>query len=241
MTDHTFQLDAPPEPSSLRLVATLATAGLFSGLAIVGAHVATLPIIEANNARALEQAVFKVVRGAERMQGLVIADAVISPAAPGQQPHLFAAYDHAGAFLGYAVPGEGPGFQDTIRLIYGYDPARRRITGMEILESRETPGLGDKIYKDQGFVGDFADLSVDPRVTCVKSGEKSAPNEVDAITGATISSKAVVSIINAANDRWLQVLPEGEDVPPLEQPAPRTEPPGGAPQAPTAEEGARDG
>ncbi len=65
---------------------------------------------------------------------------------------------------------------------------------MEILDSRETPGLGDKIYKDAAFVANFASLSVDPEIVAVKKGNKSAPNQIDAITGATISSKAVVKI-----------------------------------------------
>ncbi|MEW8139698.1 MAG: FMN-binding protein, partial [Candidatus Thiodiazotropha endolucinida] len=98
----------------------------------------------------------------------------------------------------------GPGFQDTIRLLYGYQPKQRKVVGMEILESRETPGLGDKIYKDAEFVSNFDALSVEPEIVTVKRGAKAAPNEVDAITGATISSKAVVRIINQANQQWLQ-------------------------------------
>ena len=73
---------------------------------------------------------------------------------------------------------------------------------MEILESRETPGLGDKIYKDAEFVANFYSLSIDPEITVVKKGMKEAPNEIDAITGATISAKAVARIINQANIKW---------------------------------------
>jgi electron transport complex protein RnfG len=73
---------------------------------------------------------------------------------------------------------------------------------MAILESRETPGLGDKIYKDAAFVANFDSLSIDPEIVTVKKGRKSAPNEVDAITGATISSKAVARIIQQGNLRW---------------------------------------
>ena len=76
------------------------------------------------------------------------------------------------------------------------------MVGMEILQSRETPGLGDKIYKDADFVASFNDLSADPQIVTVKKGAGSAANEVDAITGATISSKAVVQIINRGNQRW---------------------------------------
>jgi electron transport complex protein RnfG len=73
---------------------------------------------------------------------------------------------------------------------------------MEVLESRETPGLGDKIIKDTDFVGNFRNLAVDPTVVVVKAG-RTSDNEVDAISGATISSQAVVKIINMSNERWM--------------------------------------
>ena len=96
----------------------------------------------------------------------------------------------------------GPGFQDTIAILYGYKPGEKIVVGMEVLESRETPGLGDKIYKDAVFVAGFSALSVEPEIFAVKKGTKSQPNEIDAITGATISSKAVVRIINEAHAAW---------------------------------------
>lgn len=215
MSETPAQIESAPEPGSTRLVLTLAAAGLLSGLAIVGAYEVTLPIIEANNARALERAVFKVVPGSTGMQGLVIDDGSARVAGPDDAPDVYAAYDEAGAFVGYAIAAEGPGFQDTIRLIYGYDPSARRIIGMEVLESRETPGLGDKIYKDAAFRANFDSLAVDPPIVCVKHGEKAADNEVDAITGATISSKAVTRIMGDANEHWLGVLPDAARVPGL--------------------------
>lgn len=206
-------------PETPRLVLTLTVAGLFSGLAIVSAYRLTQPMIRANQAEALREAVFQVVPGSERMQRLVWRDGSFVPAEAdtpeeGQARSVYAGYDESGAFRGYAVPGSGAGFQDTIRLIFGYDPEAREILGMQVLESRETPGLGDRIYKDPEFVDEFHGLTVEPEPKLVK-GEGEAPNEVDAITGATISSQAVVDIINAASDRWLERLPPSSEVPPL--------------------------
>ena len=81
---------------------------------------------------------------------------------------------------------------------------------MEVLESRETPGLGDKIYKDAEFVRAFSALSIEPEIMAVKKGTSSMPNEIDAITGATISSKAVVRIINEAHAAWSEKLEAGQ-------------------------------
>jgi len=206
------------ESGSARLIGTLGLAGLLSGLIIVFAFEATLPTITAYQARVLREAVFKVLPGTTRMQRLVFREGQLSVKEEENQDEeaLFGGYDAQGRFLGYAIPGAGPGFQDTIRLIYGYLPAERRVVGMEILESRETPGLGDKIYKDADFVADFRALAVDPRILVVKQGAKTEANQVSAITGATISSKAVVRIINKGNARWLERLPAPEAAPPLE-------------------------
>lgn len=211
-----------PEPSAIRLVLTLAVAGLVSGLAIVGAYTITKPIIDRNDAAALRRAVFKVVPGSSRLQELVYDPQGTIRArreGDGNLPGIYAAYGEDGTFRGYAIPGQGAGFQDVIKLIYGYDPAARRIIGMEVLDSRETPGLGDKIYKDEAFVANFADLAVEPPIVCVKHGQKTKAHEVDAITGATISSKAVTRIIGQANEFWLGKLPQ-----PGQEPAPETRP-----------------
>ena len=206
-------------PSSLRLVLTLAIAGLVSGIAIIGIYESTLPTITANKARELREAVFKVLPGVSQMQALVSRDGeLVVVAAPDKdEPVIYGGYDEAQAFVGYAIPAAGPGFQDTIAILYGYIPGKKQVVGMEVLESRETPGLGDKIYKDAVWVAGFSALSVEPEIIAVKKGTKSSPNEIDAITGATISSKAVVRIINEAHMAWVAQLPPAGSEPPLRQ------------------------
>lgn len=208
---------ATASPSSLRLVLTLAIAGLVSGIAIIGIYESTLPTITANKARELREAVFKVLPGVSQMQALVFRnDALIIVDQPDKdEPVVYGGYDEAGDFVGYAIPAAGPGFQDTIAILYGYKPAEKLVVGMEVLESRETPGLGDKIYKDAEFVGGFRALSIEPEIVAVKKGTSSDPNEIDAITGATISSKAVVRIINEAHALWAEQLPAPGSEPPL--------------------------
>ena len=196
-------------PSSLRLVLTLAIAGLISGIAIIGIYESTLPTITANKARELREAVFKVLPGVSQMQQLVFRNGELVAAEELEQGEqaVYGGYDEKDSFVGYAIPAAGPGFQDTIALLYGYKPQQKLVVGMEVLESRETPGLGDKIYKDADFVGSFGALSIDPEIVAVKKGNKSQANEIDAITGATISSKAVVRIINETHTTWSERLP----------------------------------
>ena len=205
-------------PSSMRLIMTLAVAGLLSGIAIIGIYESTLPTITANKARELREAVFKVLPGVSQMQALVYRDGeLVATASPGKdEPVIYGGRDEQGEFIGYAVPAAGPGFQDTIAILYGYKPVERIVVGMEVLESRETPGLGDKIYKDLEFVAEFSALQVDPEITAVKKGTKTADNQVDAITGATISSKAIVRIINEAHANWSDRLPPAGSEPAFE-------------------------
>ena len=206
-----------PAPSSLRLVLTLAIAGLISGIAIIGIYESTLPTITANKARELREAVFKVLPGVSQMQQLVYRDGelVATEERRKDEQAVYGGYDERGDFVGYAIPAAGPGFQDTIGLLYGYTPQRKLVLGMEVLESRETPGLGDKIYKDAEFVGSFSALSTEPKIVAVKKGTKARPNEIDAITGATISSKAVVRIINETHSEWSERLPRAGSEAPL--------------------------
>jgi electron transport complex protein RnfG len=111
-----------------------------------------------------------------------------------------------GVRRGFAVVAEGPGFQDTIRLLYGLDTARRVITGVAILESRETPGLGDRILHDEAFHRSFEALAVEPSIEVVM-GTPTAPNQIDGITGATISSRAVATILDgSARDVLAQLV-----------------------------------
>ena len=194
------------------MMLTLGIAGMCSGLALVGIFLVTLPLIERNRAEALEAAIFEVLEGATERVTYVLREGVLARfESPGgslpKEEAVYAGYDQAGELVGFAIPAEGAGFQDTIKLIYGYDPARQRVVGMQVLESRETPGLGDKIIKDNSFLDCFRDLAISPEVVAVKKG-RTQDNEIDAISGATISSVAIVKIINQANSRWIDRLPE---------------------------------
>ncbi|MDX1660604.1 MAG: FMN-binding protein, partial [Gemmatimonadota bacterium] len=108
---------------------------------------------------------------------------------------VYVGYDESGIRTGFAIPGAEPGFQDLIHLIFGYDAADGEVLGMRVLENKETPGLGDKIVKDSTFVSEFE--GAEAPLEGVKPGAGTdAANEIDMITGATISSETVVEIIN---------------------------------------------
>jgi electron transport complex protein RnfG len=160
----------------------LALAIVLSGsLALVNASLQ--PRIAANQQDRLQSAVFEVVPGGQSSQLEEIA---------GQQAYRVLGGDGK-TVVGWAVPTETMGFADKIRMIIGLSADGRSITGLSILDSRETPGLGDKIKSDwrNQFVGQPADTEL----AVIKPGQ-TAEHPIDAITGATISSKAVTEGVN---------------------------------------------
>ena len=203
--------DAPPPPpqqeeaSPLRLVLTLGIAGALAGFLIVFVYVATLPIITANKAAELREAIQLVLGAPEQFDTLFVVDGELreeldAGQAPEDFDQIYPGYREDGTQIGYAIQAAEFGFQDVVRLIFGYDAENGKILGMLVLEHKETPGLGDKIVKDQAFVDQFAQTTTP--VTGVKVGAGTgAENEIDMITGATISSRAVIRIINNALER----------------------------------------
>lgn len=199
------------EPSSFKLILALGIAGLISGVILVGTYIYTDPLIKANKAAATQRAIFKVLDGCDSFTTLKLEDnklieKVVDPnkeeGSDKGELLIYAGYNPNKELIGFAIPGSEPGFQDIIGTIFGYDGTKRVIIGFEVLESKETPGLGDKIFKDADFQTNFTALSVEPEIVPVKKGAKQNPNEVETIAGATISSKAVVRLLNKTMDIW---------------------------------------
>ncbi len=193
------------EVRSSKLLVTLGAAGALAGLLIVFVHQVTEPRITAYKAMKLREAVAEVLASPARWDTLyVMGDELVRQPPSGTDPAalemVFLGYDGAGSPVGYAIQGAEPGFQDIIELIFGYDAETNTVLGMKVLANKETPGLGDKIVKDSAFIAEFE--GVEAPLVGVKSGRATgAPNEVDTITGATISSRTVIDIINHQIER----------------------------------------
>ena len=189
-----------PQMKSARLVGTLAFFGAIAGLLIVVAFQWAQPRILAERAAVLEAAVHEVLGAPERIQSLFVIDGALTDSAPAavdttKLERLFVGYNAAGHRIGYAIIGAKPGFADVITLIFGYDPRTKQLLGMSVLDNKETPGLGDKIVKDTLFTGEFKRV-LTPLRGVKRGAGKGDRNEVDMITGATISSRIVIAIIN---------------------------------------------
>jgi len=200
-------LQATPAANTRKMMAVLSGVAALSGLLIVGVFQYTAPFIEANREAMIEHAIFTVVPGGTRKTVYAFAENGIRPDGGGARfgERFYAVQDENGALKGIALEASGQGYQDVIRVLYGYDPERQVVTGMTVLESKETPGLGDKIAKDPAFRANFdaLDATVDAGsmalvngITVVKNGKKANPWEIDGISGATISSEAIGAMLD---------------------------------------------
>jgi electron transport complex protein RnfG len=191
---------APPQvsASSARLIGTLGVAGALAGLGIVMAFQWANPRIEAYRAKVLAESVTEVLGGPDRYETVYVENGKLTDAPQGDTTTLdrvYVGYDASGKPRGVALEAEEAGFQDIITLIFGYDPASGDLLGMKVLGSKETPGLGDKIIKDSAFVQGFENVGT-PLLGVKKGQGSGGHDEVVMITGATISSRAVIDIIN---------------------------------------------
>ncbi len=211
--------------TSVAMIRSLGGIAVISGLLVVLVYHVTLPIITENQRRAVERAVFKVIPGSVSRTDFVLGLTGLTPVEDKRANEvvtLSAGYDASGALRGVAMQAAARGYQDVIKILYGYDPSCECITGIHVLKMTETPGLGDKIAKDPAFLANFRALdaklnaemtALKHRIVTVKHGTKTEPWQIDGISGATISSKAIGRMLNASAQEMLpRIVPYVEQL-----------------------------
>lgn len=134
-----------------------------------------------------DDALSKAVADSEKM----LADAGVTG---GTVDEALIAQDSSGSPIGYVMSLTATaGYGGDIKLSIGIT-SDKVITGLEVLSASETAGLGAKCTEPE-FKDQFKDLNGSDKVAYSKTG-KSADNEIDAISGATITSSAVTEGVN---------------------------------------------
>jgi len=166
---------------------------LVFGAALAGVQLTLQPRIEANKlADALNQ-IPQLVPGATQGAAAEVA---------GRR--VFRALDDAGKLVGWVVPAAGQGFADKLELLVGVNADASAITGLYVLDQKETPGLGDNITRAE-WRAQFAGKSLAQPLQTVKTAPAAA-QDIQAVTGATISSWSVVGIVNEQLARFRKEL-----------------------------------
>jgi len=173
------------------------------GALLAGMQIALSPTIEANKVNETLQKVPELVLGknkadqlAQNNKTLTIQPKLIEVEKMGKKVsyNVFEAKHGDGKLAGWVTKAKGQGYADKIELLIGLDPKVKSITGLFVLEQKETPGLGNKIITDK-WRNQFIKKNTHQSLEVTKTGAKS-PHEIDAVTGATISSRSVCDIIN---------------------------------------------
>jgi len=171
----------------VKMLLTLMIIGAVSGGVLSSLFKWAEPFIKENDRLKTEESIYKVQPGGKSYEKIEIKDL-----------EAYKVFDENKEIIGYSIVDFGNGFVEKIKVMIGVDKDLEniKIVGMEVLYRNETPGLGTKI-EEPPFKTRFDNLSAEPNVIMVKS-VASKDNEISAITGATISSKAVVDIVNKA-------------------------------------------
>jgi RnfABCDGE-type electron transport complex G subunit len=106
--------------------------------------------------------------------------------------------DASGNIVGYVISAtSADGFDGNITLSVGIAPDGT-VNGIAFTELNETAGMG-MLCGEDAFKGQFSGVNTD-KFTLNKAGGSTVDNEIDSVSGASISSGAVVNAVNAALD-----------------------------------------
>lgn len=173
----------------LRISLTLLVITAVVAVALAAVNQVTAPIIAKQNEEKTQQAVAAVLPGGgEPVTGFNDETGLVKNVYRGKD--------------GFAIEVEPQGFNSAITMMVGVD-LQGKVTGVSVVSHSETPNLGAvcgaETSAGEAFRGQFVGMSGDLAVT--KDG-----GQVDSITGATITSRAVTRGINAALDCVTQFL-----------------------------------
>jgi Na+-translocating ferredoxin:NAD+ oxidoreductase subunit G len=214
MSDAQYVQLEPPKHQTWHMYRAMVGIGLVCAIIIVSVFQYTLPIIKQNKLELLEKALYQITPDARQFQRYQLQDdgKFIQVNEDIEDNVVYAMYNADKFLLGTVITAKGMGYQDLIEMLYGYQPDQQIISGYQILSSRETPGLGTKIETDKTFQQNF--VALDAKVNAgvndlqnpievVKPGTKTQAWQIDTITGATISSKAVGKMVSNSAGQWI--------------------------------------
>lgn len=160
--------------------------GIVFAALLAGAQISLTDRIKENQQRALNEAIREVVPGTTTTEIIEIE---------GPARGIYKCLGDDGQLAGWAVDIDGGGFVDKIRIVAGLDAAGEKLTGIKVIENVETPGLGNKI-EDPEWAGQYQGLDATHEIKMEKRPPIEGQNEIQAITGATWSSRYVTQIVN---------------------------------------------
>jgi electron transport complex protein RnfG len=172
--------------SIFKIASNLAIACLISGVIISGVHFLTADAA-AEKAEALKN---------ESMKALVQEAEKFNPV-PGKDTWFEAQKD--GQTIAYVVPSSSKGFEGHMQLLVAVSKDGT-VVNYDIISHKETPGLGDKANQEP-FKSQLIGKTIENLQVVKDPAQK---DKIQAMTGATITSKAVTTAVKQAVEEVLQ-------------------------------------
>jgi len=102
-----------------------------------------------------------------------------------------------------AFEGEGKGFGGNIGVMVGVNPEKDEVVGIGVTTHSETPGLGSRAQTDPKFAAQFKGLSITEPFKVKADG-----GQIDALAGATVTTRGVCAAVTAAGEIYRKLKPE---------------------------------
>jgi electron transport complex protein RnfG len=104
---------------------------------------------------------------------------------------------------GIAFETSGKGYGGDVGLMVGINVKDNNLMGVGVTTHAETPGMGAKAKSDSGFVSQFQDLALEEPFKVTTDG-----GSINAISGATITSRAVSAAATDASEIYRKLKPQ---------------------------------
>ncbi len=184
--------DSKNPNSMFKIVINLMAACIISGLIIATVYSLTYKTAEQNQIELTRLSMQNLVASADEFIEI-----------EGQTDWYEAVKE--GQIIAYVVPSESKGYAGSVKLLVAVKPDLT-IMNYVIVESKETPGLGDKAAQEP-FIGQFPGKKIE-NLEVVK--DPSDTEHILAISGATITSRAVTDAVKKALVEMQEFLQEGK-------------------------------
>jgi len=180
----------------IKVAGTLTAICLVVSALLGGVNAITADKIAAINQANTEASLNAVSEGADEFAPIALTDAMTATAsAAGAKLTEAYTVKAAGEAVGYAFKVVASGSQGNIEMIVGVD-ADNAVTGVSIVNNKETAGIGSKVMENNALPSGIGVL--DQFIGMSGAGTLTVGKTVDAISGATVSSKGVTKGVNAA-------------------------------------------
>lgn len=184
----------------IKMVVVLTILSTFSGGLLAALNNKTMPRIE-DNILQFEKApaVKKIFEGASNDP---IKDRFTITEGNTTYSFFVGVFDGKANAIAFESIGKG-GYGGDVGLMLGVNVENDTIVGIGVTTHQETPGLGSMAKTDADFAGQFKELSIADRFNVKKDG-----GQVDALSGATLTSRAVCTALNNAGEIYQKLKPQ---------------------------------